>query len=334
MLVRIVSAMNPAITNAKLTLQIAATAQRAHRTKVMDPGCPLGGSANVVDKLSFRVFLRGDFRQDAIMRIHHLNCGSMNPPMVSRDIVCHVLLLETDEGLVLVDSGLGRKDFTHPKRMGPVRFLLRPVRDNALTAAAQIEAMGHSTADVTHIVLTHMDFDHIGGIADFPQAVIHTTAAEHDWAIGHPDFASKQRYSSRQWDHSPRFETHAGPGDPWVHGLSGVPVLPGVTYLPMPGHTKGHAAVAISTGSTGGGAEELLIHAGDAVFDASSYAETSPTGTPLTKVGMLRAFEKVMAYDRKRVVDNHATLTRLNFVDGVTVVNAHDKRILDDLISR
>jgi glyoxylase-like metal-dependent hydrolase (beta-lactamase superfamily II) len=260
------------------------------------------------------------------MLIHHLNCGSMRPP-TAPEIVCHVLLIETDDGLVLVDSGLGRADFADPKRMGPARFMLRPTPDDARTAAAQIEAMGHLTSDVTHIVLTHMDFDHIGGIADFPHAVIHTTTAEHDWAVVNPDFASKQRYSSRQWDHRPTFQTHAGPGDPWKHGLSGVPVLPGITYVPMPGHTKGHAAVAVDTADGG-----LLVHAGDAVFDASSYATNTPSGVPLRKVGTFRAFEKVMAQDRKRVAVNHATLSRLHAIDGVTIVNAHDKRILDDLI--
>ena len=38
-----------------------------------------------------------------------------------------------------------------------------------------------------------------------------------------------------------------------------------------------------------------------------------------------------MAVDRKRVAVNHATLRRLNEEAGVTVFNAHDKRILDDL---
>jgi glyoxylase-like metal-dependent hydrolase (beta-lactamase superfamily II) len=94
----------------------------------------------------------------------------------------------------------------------------------------------------------------------------------------------------------------------------------------MPGHTKGHAAVAVDAGDRG-----LLFHAGDAVFDASSYANESPSGKPLGKVGKLRMFEKAMAYDRKKLVVNHATLSRLNTEDGVTVFNAHDKRIFDDL---
>ena len=52
----------------------------------------------------------------------------------------------------------------------------------------------------------------------------------------------------------------------------------------------------------------------------------------LAKIGLLRGFERVMAVDRKRLDDNHATLRRLNEEAGVTVFNAHDKRIFDDLI--
>ena len=243
-------------------------------------------------------------------------------------IVCHVLLVETDEGLVLVDSGLGVTDFAEPKRMGPARFMLRPVREDARTALGQIEAMGHSREDVTHIVLTHMDFDHMGGIADFPGAIIHTTADEYDWAVVNPDVVSKQRYSQRMWDHNPKMELHAGRGDEWKFGLTGLEVMPGITMIPMPGHTKGHAAVAVDAGDRG-----LLIHAGDAAFDASSYSDNSPLGTPLKKVGRIRAFEKVMASDRKMVKANHATLARLNREEGVTVFPAHDKRIFDDLKS-
>lgn len=242
------------------------------------------------------------------------------------ELVCHVLVCETPEGLVLVDSGLGRVDFANPSRMGPGRFLTRPERKDKWTAAGQIEAMGRTTDEVKHIVLTHMDFDHIGGIADFPDATIHTTAEEYDWAVVNPDFASKQRYAQKQWSHGPKIMTHAGPGDTWKFGLTGMEVLPGITYVPMPGHTKGHAAVAVDAGDRG-----LLFHAGDAVFDASCYTTSTPSGGPLHKVGKLRAFEKVMAVDRKKLAGNHATLSRLNGEDGVTVFNAHDKRIFDDI---
>ncbi|MEO6472282.1 MAG: MBL fold metallo-hydrolase [Aeromicrobium sp.] len=259
------------------------------------------------------------------MRVHHLSCANMFPPLMS-PIVCHVLLCETDEGLALVDSGLGTVDYAKPSRMGPARFLTRPVRDEADTALRQVEALGYSRDDIKNIVLTHMDFDHIGGIADFPDATVHTTAEEYDWAVVNPDFTSKQRYRQQQWDHGPKITTHAGPGEQWRFGLTGTEVLPGITMIPMPGHTKGHAAVAVDAGDRG-----LLIHAGDSVFDASVYTATSPSGKPLEKIGKLRAFEKVMAVNRKAIAGNHATLGRLQKEDGVTVFPAHDKRIFDEL---
>ena len=111
-----------------------------------------------------------------------------------------------------------------------------------------------------------------------------------------------------------------------MYGLTGHEALPGITMIPMPGHTRGLAAVAVDAGERG-----LLIHAGDAVFDASSYSDTSPSGAPLAKIGTIRAFEKVIAVDRKAIQGNHETLARLQREDGVTVIPAHDKRIFDDL---
>ena len=43
------------------------------------------------------------------MKVHHLNCGTMRMPTVPT-LVSHVLLLETDAGLVLVDTGFGLED--------------------------------------------------------------------------------------------------------------------------------------------------------------------------------------------------------------------------------
>jgi hypothetical protein len=40
------------------------------------------------------------------VKVHHLNCGTLYP-LGCGEMVCHVLLVETANGLVLIDSGFG-----------------------------------------------------------------------------------------------------------------------------------------------------------------------------------------------------------------------------------
>jgi hypothetical protein len=69
------------------------------------------------------------------MHIHHLNCGCMCPlggalfdgfsRGLKAQLVCHCLPIETERGLVLVDTGFGVQDIRSPDaRMSPffVRF--------------------------------------------------------------------------------------------------------------------------------------------------------------------------------------------------------------------
>jgi glyoxylase-like metal-dependent hydrolase (beta-lactamase superfamily II) len=67
------------------------------------------------------------------MKVHHLNCGTMNMP--TAPMVCHVLLVETDNGLVLVDSGFGSHDcLDSANRVGPTRHVVRPLFDHMASA--------------------------------------------------------------------------------------------------------------------------------------------------------------------------------------------------------
>ena len=248
----------------------------------------------------------------------------MNPPFLS-GLVAHVLLVEHPQGLVLVDTGFGRADHRDPSRLGAARLLLRAERDDAVTAAGAIEALGHSVDDVTDIVLTHLDLDHAGGLADFPGARVHTTATEHAAALPKPSVRDRSRYRTAQFDHGVRWEIHDGPGDGWRDDLTGIEVLPGITMVPMPGHTRGHTAVAVDSD------HGLLVHAGDAVFDASVYTDVAPDGAPLSPIRLLRTFEKIMAADRRRIAGNHEALGRLHGTEGVTVFPAHDRRMLEAL---
>jgi len=87
---------------------------------------------------------------------------------VAPPIVCHVLLVETGNGLVLVDTGYGSLDCADHTRIGPRRHLFKPVFDHGETALRQVERLGFNRDEVQHIVITHFDMDHIGRISDFP----------------------------------------------------------------------------------------------------------------------------------------------------------------------
>jgi glyoxylase-like metal-dependent hydrolase (beta-lactamase superfamily II) len=260
------------------------------------------------------------------VHVEHLDCAEMNFPVLPH-LVAHVLVCHTDAGLVLIDSGFGTKDYVDPAaRIGPIRIVQRPGSEDRSSAVRQLAAAGHAADEVTHIVLTHLDSDHVGGIADFPEATVHTTADEYAAVFTNPDWYERLRYRRAQMDHDVHWRTHEGRGDVWQHGLTGHELLPGIVLVPMPGHSRGHAAVAVDAGDRG-----WLFHAGDACFDASTYASTSPKGRPLERQRSVRTFESAVGRDRKAIRENHRTLARLDAEPDVTVIPAHDQRIFDDL---
>ncbi|MFN3340948.1 MAG: MBL fold metallo-hydrolase, partial [Dietzia sp.] len=124
------------------------------------------------------------------MRIHQMNCGTFAGRLPTR-----VLLVEAPGGLVLVDTGIGLLDISDPAaRLGPLRHAMRPRLDPSETAYRRIEAMGLDPREMRHIVLTHMDFDHIGGLADFPEAEVHVAAEALTWAVRTPRWIERRRY--------------------------------------------------------------------------------------------------------------------------------------------
>ena len=67
---------------------------------------------------------RAGGRPVSAAKVHHLNCGTMCPRALAllggpRRLVCHCLLVELGDGLVLVDAGLGVDDVTRTRaRLG------------------------------------------------------------------------------------------------------------------------------------------------------------------------------------------------------------------------
>lgn len=266
------------------------------------PGGPV--ETLIVGRLG-QVFRRGGLITTigGLVKVHHLNCGTMYP-LRTLEVVNHVLLVETDNGLVLVDSGFGSHDCDDPpRRVGPMRRIIRPVFDHGEAAVRQVQRLGFNRDDVRHIVVTHFDADHIGGISDFPRAQIHVTSAEAFGAMRPPSRGERFRFRPIQWSHNPPIVEHDTNGEKW-RGFAAAKELdvisPGIALVSLPGHTRGHACVAVDAG------HRWLLHAGDAFFHYSTIDGSSEM--PL----LLNTFEKLVAFDRKQVQDNHARLMELH----------------------
>ena len=257
------------------------------------------------------------------MRIHQLNCGTMAGLTPTR-----ILVVEAPAGLVLVDSGIGLQDMADPAtRLGPLRHALRPALDPAETAVRRIEALGLDPRDVRHIVVTHLDLDHIGGLADFPQAHVHVTTEALTWAVRTPRFLERRRYRRSQWAHGPRFTEYVYGADRWegfrVHPLDGV--CEGMLLVDLPGHTLGHAGVLVPGGGGRDDGENYdddkdVLHAGDAFYHRGQIGQGAHAPAA---IGVM---ERAMALEPAAVTMTHARLAALaeRRRDTLDVVCAHD----------
>ncbi|MBB5956488.1 glyoxylase-like metal-dependent hydrolase (beta-lactamase superfamily II) [Saccharothrix tamanrassetensis] len=253
------------------------------------------------------------------MKVHHLNCGTMRPfsgklvdgrasVLRRAELVCHCLLVETDDELVLVDTGMGLHDVRDPAATLPSRFrrLCQPVLSETETAWHQVRQLGHRPEDVRHVVLTHLDVDHAGGVRDFPGAKVHVLAEE-------LADADNPRYSRAQFDGAD-WAPHEPTGERWF-GFDGVRELrPDILLVPLIGHTRGHTGVAVDTG------DRWLLHAGDAYF-FHGEKDTPPTVTP-----GLKLMQQKMETIRELRLSNQDRLRELvrDHGDRVDVFCAHD----------
>ena len=231
------------------------------------------------------------------------------------ELVTHVLLVERAEGLVLVDSGFGTNDVEKPQRLGRLYLAtFRPALHFAATAVAQLHELGFAAEDVTDIVLTHMDLDHVGGLVDFPRARVHVDATELFAAERRSTLVEKRRYIRSQWSHHPHWVRHGSGGDDWFGFTEVNAVHDDVVLVPLRGHTRGHCAVAVRRPEGG-----WLLHAGDSYFFDGEVA------TPPKYHGMLSTYQKFMAVDEDARRANQARLRELHAADpDTTIFSAHD----------
>lgn len=167
----------------------------------------------------------------------------------------HFFLIEHRDGPILFDTGIdpaitSDRDYIS-QAIG--RFLLPHIFRFHLTAADRIDRVlqrsGVAAGDIRTAVISHLHFDHTGGIAQIPQADL--LVSEREWSIlsdPHPE---------REWILREHLEipaakwkqiTFTPTEDPLFNGFEGIHDVQGdgsMILLPTPGHTKGSMSMLI-----------------------------------------------------------------------------------------
>ena len=145
----------------------------------------------------------------------------------------YVWVVANDAHTILVDTGF---DAAAARARG--RTLLRPVADG-------LAALGLDAAALTDVVITHMHYDHAGGIAAFPNARFHVQDDELSYCTGR---AMTHGHLAAPFDAENVVQMVRRVFDGRVVFHRGAATLyPGITLHRLPGHTPGLQAVRVDT---------------------------------------------------------------------------------------
>ncbi len=212
-------------------------------------------------------------------------------------IPVNAFVIEHRDGLVLFDTGLDPAIKSDPNYINSAigRFLLRRIfrlhigPDERLHK--KLEAMGFAAADIRKAVISHLHFDHVGGIADIPQADL--LVSKDEWAqlsAPHPE---------REWILREHIEIpgakwrpveFAPTDDPLFAPFGGSYDVMGdasMILLPTPGHTPGSMSMLVRTGDT-----PPLLLVGDLTYQADLLMKDQVPGTGDAKL-LRSSFAKV-----------------------------------------
>ena len=157
-------------------------------------------------------------------------------------------LVEHPDGVAVFDTGMHPELATTKARMRATADLFEVEQSDEWTLTGQLAAAGVAPGDVDVAVVSHLHFDHCGGLGQLPSARVVVQRAEWDAAFddGLVEFGV---FNPEDFDLGHDRQLADGEVDLFGDGS--------VTLLPTSGHTAGHQSMLI---------EGRLLLVGDACY--------------------------------------------------------------------
>jgi N-acyl homoserine lactone hydrolase len=188
-------------------------------------------------------------------------------------------VIEHPRGLLVFDTGLNAAFAAHPSSyVGPFGNQWLPFRSApGMNLAAQMRAHGLPPEDVTHVVLSHLHYDHSGDLRAFPESRLVVTRQE--WRAAQALFKRSRGYLGKDYAGLAFTLLDFPPDDgeasnPTLEGEYGLDMLDDGSLILVPtfGHTHGHQSLLVFL------RDGVVLLAGDAVYVHEGY--TMPAAQP------------------------------------------------------
>ncbi len=214
------------------------------------------------------------------------------------ELPINVFVIKHQDGLVLFDTGMDPAVISDANYVDSAigRFFMRRVFQFAIgpddTLAKNLELLNLRAEDVCKVVISHLHFDHIGGIADVPQAEL--LVSHDEWQqLSKPN--PEREYFFRQHIELPGANWQCidfvPTEDPLLASFGGCYDVMGdgsLMLLPTPGHTAGSQSLLVRTHD-----RPPLLLIGDLSYSVDLLMRGQLPGIYADKAELLASFAKV-----------------------------------------
>ncbi len=167
-------------------------------------------------------------------------------------VALRCLLVEHDDGLVLIDTGIGNKESEKSRD-------IYGIENAGTTGPTQLDdalaELGFTATDVRYVINTHLHFDHAGGNTMIPEGAPFTDGGEQ---VAFPNATyvvqkAELEFGGRSNERlsASYFPKNFGPvsaAGRWQLLAGDAEILPGIRAVLTPGHVPHHQSVLISDG--------------------------------------------------------------------------------------
>jgi len=228
-------------------------------------------------------------------RLYALHCGGETIDRATLDpfdadvgskiqIPYFFYVVDHPDGHVLFDTGAHRDFIDHPERLGPAAEYWEIDMSEGDHLAGKLRTLGLEPEQIKHAAISHLHYDHSGGVGELPNAAIYVQEEELRFAH-YPPVYQRDIYVKWTFDKVSNWKALRGDYDVFNDGT--------VILFRTPGHTPGHQSMLVRTDN------QALILAGDAIYDLAKMRQRALPGVVWRADEIVESWEAIEEYERK-----------------------------------